>query len=122
MTFQYPSSGSTDCNNRCRVVVPAEPKPLSVSLKRIDGLQPQNTHTLPRGGKRLSVSLKRIDGLQLAPRERHWVAVPLAFQYPSSGSTDCNRGGDAHVGFALLNLSVSLKRIDGLQRSVASAV
>src|SRR5579883_1549730 len=114
--FQYPSSGSTDCNSRTRPGSAASPRPLSVSLKRIDGLQLHAPGVRPAAGVHaLSVSLKRIDGLQRIPWDPARQPLVWLFQYPSSGSTDCNWPRSAPPPGRTPTLSVSLKRIDGLQ-------
>ncbi len=67
----------------------------------------------PRGC-RLSVSPKRIDGLQ--PLDEEWdIEEPETFQYPQSGSMGCSTARCCSSRTGRRGLSVSPKRIDGLQ-------
>src|SRR5579875_3428886 len=63
--FQYPSSGSTDCNVLERLLTPGG----------------RGAFSIPQADRRTAT--RQLDALGL--RRQH------AFQYPSSGSTDCNR-------------------------------
>ncbi len=145
----------------------ARRRPLSVSPKRIDGLQRRlhrlarrpssSSFSIPKADRwaaarartstrthsaSLSVSPKRIDGLQRddlvgltvrvvqtfsIPKADRWAAARLravfcqpasCFQYPQSGSMGCSRACRLTRRRARA-LSVSPKRIDGLQRTFA---
>src|SRR5579875_1252454 len=140
--FQYPSSGSTDCNSTRQ----AYGRPLACTLFQYPSSGSTDCNwprSAPPPGRTptLSVSLKRIDGLQPPGAQQQRVQPPELFQYPSSGSTDCNLLGvgwhaaDLAASFSIpqadrrtathrfapwcarlgIPLSVSLKRIDGLQ-------
>ncbi len=65
------------------------PTRLSVSPKRIDGLQPGTGRRGHRPARRLSVSPKRIDGLQHGAVLFEEVEG-VGFQYPQSGSMGCS--------------------------------
>src|SRR5579875_482142 len=103
--FQYPSSGSTDCNSTRQ----AYGRPLACTLFQYPSSGSTDCNwprSAPPPGRTptLSVSLKRIDGLQPPGAQQQRVQPPELFQYPSSGSTDCNLLG---VGWHAADLAAS---------------
>ena len=111
--FQYPLSGSMECNWHDGSGAGVDDL-LSVPSKRVDGVQPTSRRTARATTAHLSVPSKRVDGVQLGrgPRivgRQRDLSVPskrvdgvqpststttwrycATFQYPLSGSMECN--------------------------------
>src|SRR5579884_3779724 len=140
-TFSIPKADRWAAANVCSNGRSIPCVELSVSPKRIDGLQHVFARLAERAfGKWLSVSPKRIDGLQLAscissrnecvpfqyPQSGSMGCSPTTcrsrssttscFQYPQSGSMGCSGTSRPTSRLIRWSLSVSPKRIDGLQR------
>src|SRR5579875_2318497 len=104
-SFQYPQSGSMGCSSRTGIKCAKSSRQLSVSPKRIDGLQPSSPQDIHRLRQDLSVSPKRIDGLQ-RPGGCAEPEPGQLFQYPQSGSMGCSPpppggGGGGTTAFSI---------------------
>ncbi len=91
-------------------------KALSVSPKRIDGLQLMRLPCRMMAGMPLAFSIPKADRWAAARRSRITLSnAACVFQYPQSGSMGCSLGSVQFENQARSELSVSPKRIDGLQ-------
>src|SRR5579875_3622145 len=82
--FQYPSSGSTDCNVLERLLTPGGRAPFSIPQA---DRRTATGRWYPAARSRsaaLSVSLKRIDGLQLWREHRGWSGRGTPFSIPQA--------------------------------------
>src|SRR5579884_337209 len=137
--FQYPQSGSMGCSmapycsrksrgsafsipkaDRWAAASPAPPPPsatsASFSIPKADRWAAACLASRAGCGcSSLSVSPKRIDGLQLASPGHARPGPVLPFQYPQSGSMGCSEFHEWLDRGERAVLSVSPKRIDGLQ-------
>ena len=69
---------------------------LSVPSKRVDGVQPGGAEGEEHGERDLSVPSKRVDGVQ-REQIRDAADVGQRFQYPLSGSMECNDDDKIHA-------------------------
>src|SRR5579885_1845495 len=97
---------------------PAPGRPLSVSPKRIDGLQLGRAALLAQLAQPLSVSPKRIDGLQHIDEIRAYVEQYAPFSIPKADRWAAASGAGPRPSLRASSFSIP-KRIDGLQPSRA---